>query len=97
VLATKSSTAARSPAKRWLERQVEFVRTTENGSLNFHIVEATWHLVDGHFTQQHCLDLPQPLLLTGTKQPVQEHQGRRLNAGGKSLSEGRPRSGLSGS
>ena len=32
--------AARSLAKRWLERQVEFVRTTENGSLNFHIVVA---------------------------------------------------------
>ena len=32
--------AARSLAKRWLERQVGFVRTTENGSLNFHIVVA---------------------------------------------------------
>ena len=32
--------AARSLAKRWLEPQVEFVRTTENGSLNFHTVVA---------------------------------------------------------
>ena len=110
--------AARSLAKRWLERQVGFVRTTENGSLNFHIVvaftfhipvkvvvyivlvttqEATWHSEVDLCTQQHCLDLPQPLPLTGTRQPVQEHQGPRLNVGGKSLSEGRPRSGLSGS
>ena len=32
--------AARSLAKRWLERQVEHVRTTENGSLSFRIVVA---------------------------------------------------------
>ena len=32
--------AARSLAKRWLERQVGSVRTTENGSLSFRIVVA---------------------------------------------------------
>ena len=92
---------ARSLVKRWSEQQVEPVRTTENGSQNFHIVvdfrfyilmnviiygdpkEVTWLSEDDPFTQQHSLDLPQPLPLMGTRQPVQELQGRMLNVGGK--------------
>ena len=90
---------ARSLVKRWSEQQVEPVKTTENGSQNFHIVvalysymnviiysdpkEVIWLSEDDPFTQQHSLDLPQPLPLMGTRQPVQELQGRRLNVGGK--------------
>ena len=59
--------------------------------------EATWHSEVDLCTQQHCLDLPQLLPLMGTRRPVQEHQERKLNDGGKSLSERKPRSGLFGS
>ena len=37
--------AARSLVKRWSERQVEHVRTTANGSLNFHIVVVSRYFI----------------------------------------------------